>query len=397
MRALAYLLLVMCVLSGAACDPSVSEPAEIAVISMGDGEAVLTETLRIDGYAEELTAVSYVAVGWDGTIAVDQRADQAIRFYTDDGELLGTFGREGQGPGEFTAMSRMGWIGDTLWVDDFDQARVTLISRDLALVRTISLPAGATLRSAFSDPPWPFVDPYGFPSDEEFLASLRYNVGVPDELRRTRTIARLRFDGTVTSIIAAVPTGQSSILIPGGSVAPPFPNASIEAVSPDGDMVAFVLATLDGPHAETIEVAAWNARGDTLFANRYPFAGEVIPAAVADSVLEARLSRLQGRAPSNIVTAFQQNASVPPIYPPVTGLLVGMDHSVWIEMRATVGARSYAVLNSDGSPLGTARLPEHSRIAAAREDSIWVIERDALGVHSIVRYEVTWAPQGEAQ
>jgi hypothetical protein len=90
----------------------------------------MVEQLRIDGHAEDLVSILRIAVGPDGTIAVDQRADHAVRLYHADGRLKGRFGSRGEGPGEFASLYGIGWLQDTLWIGDSDQPRVTFVSPD---------------------------------------------------------------------------------------------------------------------------------------------------------------------------------------------------------------------------------------------------------------------------
>src|SRR5262245_41757179 len=102
------LLVFSFVLSG--CNASGSESRESEALTMA-----LVEELRIDGNAELLGTIPFVAVGPNGILAVGQGQDRAIRFYDAGGKLLGTVGREGDGPGEFRTVTRVGWSSDTLW------------------------------------------------------------------------------------------------------------------------------------------------------------------------------------------------------------------------------------------------------------------------------------------
>lgn len=74
--------------------------------------------LRIDAADADLSPVGWIAVAKDGTIAVGQSQDHLIRCFDARGASLGTFGRDGAGPGEFRYLTIQGWLGDTLWVSD---------------------------------------------------------------------------------------------------------------------------------------------------------------------------------------------------------------------------------------------------------------------------------------
>jgi len=126
--------------------------------------------------------------------------------------------------------------------------------------------------------------------------------------------------------------------------------------------------------------------GDTVVARRYSLTGETIPARVADSLVAVHVRRrpaMTGRAPA-------EKIDIPPVYPPLLGLLIGDDGSFWVRARLSDGSVAYLVLAADGEPLGRVALPTQSVVGAATRNRIWVITKDRWGVPSIVRYRVDW-------
>jgi hypothetical protein len=97
----------------------------------------LTPDLTIDAHGNDLSPVTWLAASPRGIIAVGQTQDHLVRFFDAAGKPLGTFGREGEGPGEFRGMDFAGWFGDTLWVHDYGLRRFTFISPLRKLVRTV--------------------------------------------------------------------------------------------------------------------------------------------------------------------------------------------------------------------------------------------------------------------
>lgn len=83
----------------------------------------------------------------DGGILVSQtRSGMAV--FGPDGSYRRTVGRPGRGPGEFTFMSRIGWVGDTLWATDF--GRLNTFDRDLRFIDVVApvladAPAGTSM------------------------------------------------------------------------------------------------------------------------------------------------------------------------------------------------------------------------------------------------------------
>jgi hypothetical protein len=64
----------------------------------------------------------------DGTIAIVNGGTQEVRVFDSTGTHLRTFGREGQGPGEFRSMAMAGVVGtDTLAIVDVGNDRFTMV------------------------------------------------------------------------------------------------------------------------------------------------------------------------------------------------------------------------------------------------------------------------------
>lgn len=357
-----------------------------------DGEpAEIIEELRIDGHAADLVPVGAVAVAEDGTIAITQPQEGLIRFFDAAGAFLDALGGRGEGPGEFASMSSVGWVADTLWIYDPRQQRVTLASPEGAFVRTVRMPGRAQPApedsSRIPDFPWAF--PVGLSPDGSVYASLQPALGrdLPDGFRDATAVGRIARDGTVERILARIPIGDVQFNTPQGSVMLPFPNGAADAMAPTGDRVAFAYTSLDGAESDSFRVTVIHVEGDTVFSRRYPFEGARIPSEVADSAITATAERVRD---AELAEALRRNASIPPVYPPIDGLIIGRDGTVWIEQIEHDEGRLYVVLEPDGDLLGTAVIPPNSRVAAAERDRIWVLERDAYDVESVVRYAVIW-------
>ena len=75
-------------------------------------------------------------------------------------------------------------------------------------------------------------------------------------------------------------------------------------------------------------------------------------------------------------------------FPPVTSLQVGSDGTIWLAGPDNHGGRTWLVLDGSGSSIGQVRLPTTSRVSYANRTDIWVVERDALDIPYVVRYEI---------
>ena len=111
----------------------------------------LRQSLRfgsLNGNNDAFARVAFVALRNDGSIVVADDEAHHVAVYTADGRLLKRLGRQGQGPGEFetpwlVSVSR----GDSVFVWDAAQARVSVFSPSLGFVRSFQVPGGWTVNS----------------------------------------------------------------------------------------------------------------------------------------------------------------------------------------------------------------------------------------------------------
>ncbi len=346
----------------------------------------LVPDLRIDGHAEDLVGVHPVAVGGGGTLAVGQRMDRQVRIYTQAGQLVAKVGRDGEGPGEFRGVGSVGWIGDTLWVDDPMLNRLTFFRSDGSLVRTVGLPARGHMPGSFEDAGELSVR--ALRSDGTIMAKVTES---PEDPGR---FVRVTPEGGILEVLAEDwdPDGSwVTVHRSGGrsTVGLPFAAARMSRVYPDGSRLVFVSAEVEGEEAGTFRVVVVGLGGDTLVARRYPCDVVQIPRRVGDSVIAARARELRGRrSGTEVAAAFERHARVPLMYPPIWDVLVGRDGTIWIHLRRTEEGDPFLVLDPHGLPIGRVVLGENAVVSVAERGWIWTVEWDEFDVHSIVRYRV---------
>lgn len=89
-----------------------------AVVSIGP------KTLTDEGGPEEFGRVTAVALGPDGNVFVADVRNREIRVFGLDGAHRRTFGRDGEGPGEFRSIYSIAWVGDRLLTYDPHLGRI---------------------------------------------------------------------------------------------------------------------------------------------------------------------------------------------------------------------------------------------------------------------------------
>lgn len=355
--------------------------------------------MRIDGYEADLVPINWVGVASDGTVAVLQSQDRVVRFFDPSGTPIGALGGEGKGPGEFVSLARAGWKADTLWVSDPWLDRVTLISPERVLLRTL-LPlviARPLPEDSSSLPTFPSVAPYAvYERDSMLVTAIPAAADPRAEALGGLPLLRVSQEGWIRRVVTVVPRSEGilNIPLPDGGIAvahtPYFPHPQW-AVSPDGRVIAIVTTTLRGGDQGFITVVMVNEEGAELFKREFPFEGVPIPQHVADSVLRVRAER--ARIPE-ARRAYESDVRdlVPPVYPPVRELVVGNDHRIWIGLRATEQGRPWLVLDEGGVPAGIVTMPPNSSVRAANADYVWAVERDEFDVGSVIRYRLDWGP-----
>ena len=92
------------------------------------------------GSSHEFADVLGMARLSNGSIALADGMLDELRLYTPDGGFVGSAGREGEGPGEFSGgiYEMVMAAGDTSWVRDWGR-RVSMFGPDLTPVRTFGL------------------------------------------------------------------------------------------------------------------------------------------------------------------------------------------------------------------------------------------------------------------
>lgn len=86
---------------------------------------------------------------------------------------------------------------------------------------------------------------------------------------------------------------------------------------------------------------------------------------------------------------LRERIYTPRFLPPVTGLVVGRDGTIWLR-REERGESDvdWLILAADGEPLGLAATPAGFNGMAADRSAIWGMELDFLDVPYIVKYRI---------
>lgn len=296
-----------------------------------------------------------VAVDRRGRVYVGDRIGASVRAYDPTGTYLGEIAREGEGPGEIT-----GWPAD-LTLDSGgrlyirDATRITVFSPTVpggaadSVTAIWRLPGYGNLsstRSRAGDAGEYYYPSYLFMQDEHprfFYLPFREGSVSND------TLEVPPYPGLTGWRQASYRTGPGGgRLLPGLSYVP-FAPLPVWDVTPMGTVISS-----DGAANELVETAA---NGDTVRVIALPPIGDLtVPEGErADSAraLGARLDSLA--VPIDDVIGLGEGVRerrLPETIPPVIGIHVGSDRSIWVERwpaEGEGGSRLYDVLDEDGN------------------------------------------------
>ena len=396
--------LVLATLALAACGEDPPPPiTELSIDTLADGSVVvsnppnglwdanpgarwrLVESLRIgSAVAEEMDAFGNVAsftLDGLGRLWIGDSQGKDVRVFDADGQFVRTVGQPGEGPGEFGGIGsvRPGPEGH-IWVTDYDLGRYEIFDT-----------AGTRIG--------------GHRMPNRFGGSWRSGVFFQSELsqehpgRRVYKTYRLTANGTLEPdgrvfqlldpppdppMIEYAEEGRAWIL-----PAPFTPNYDW-AFGPDLDfwwsdgrdqVGRYRLNHIDLASGDTVR---------TIVRQYEPVAisDAMRVAGVEAALLNVRLDRglRSARRPSEKAMRV-----VPRVYPPFQSFSRSRDGTLWVRRYIAEGVQSFDIFDHEGRLLGQPELPAgfgSMSVWLIREDRMYVIDTDELGVDYVVRLEI---------
>lgn len=334
------------------------------------------------------TLVYDVTVRGD-TVYILHEADQKqILALTSSGRPVTTFGRNGQGPGEFTSPAWMGWKGDTLWVLDMPN-RVHRFSSKGRFLRSESATAGMPVRAPSAEGGFLVVEQIQplpaqpRPDGERESQALSHWVrGNKRRLANLDTYIRpLRIKVRIN--------GQPGLL----HQRQPYMDDPFWVMDREGRYIWIVHRRVRQKPPHEFELIKVTVAGDTVVSRRYPYR----PRAIDDRDWDRKVAELE----RTILTQSVRHRLVvdrselarlmyrPAHVAPVEQALVGRDDTLWLRYGSLPGEPAiWQAVSSSGDLLGTIRLPPAARLMEADAQRIWTTIQNEDGVPSVVWYRL---------
>ncbi len=342
-----------------------------------------------------LSSVFDVAVSSTGRVFVSEPSFGRVVAFEPDGSFGGVVGERGPGEEQFVAPGKLGWRGDTLTVVDFRRGITLLSPEDGGYHGRVAFRGGG------SDPAFP-IHPFVLLPEGGVAAMAPIPPGLVAEGAVT-TETWLRTDRTgrvLDTLLSRDARGAASVVeLEGrrGTLNHPLASDPLWLSAPDGTF--FVLVDRRPP--ADAEDAAFrlfkvDPRGDTLVRATVPFRPRVVDREVRDSIARAVAvpwAERTGLPAERVAATLDSQIPWAPFQPPVTRLLVGSDHRIWLRREGPVGDSVRWEVRDDAlGPAGHVYLPDAFDVKAATAGHVYGVVRDPDGGPTVVRFQVR--PEG---
>ena len=372
--------------------------------SESEGTLELDLSYREVGRIEhEFGSISSIAVAEDGRTFVGDDLAKSVWIFDPRHKMLGSIGKEGDGPGEFRDVTAIQVRADTLYVFDQRQRRLTVFdvsSGATNVMRTVSF------RHARA-PTEVWVDRDGSMIVRATSADATYGSGPGSD---SSTVHRV-WGPLVTSLgdtLAAMPRDESFVMSLSSMIMArpmPYGRRSFLRVGSHGEL--FTLWTGEP------KIRTYDSRGTLSY-------DVLLPGHLGRDVsdedfgeLLASVSTEPGPLSSEFKKALEaarRDGSVPGSWPVASGVVIDDADRLWITLiterdvmrRTEAGGyeyvaprgetRSLVVFQPEGLRFSAGRLPVAGNVGAVRGKRIYLVTADPLGVESIYVFEVEPTP-----
>ena len=331
-----------------------------------DPEPLVDLTLTGSGLDHEFYRARSMKQRPDGSLMIADGSSREVRLFSATGEFQGSFGGEGDGPGEFRRLQRIENAGDTLLA--LGDARVTVIAPDLQVIRTFNVDYfTADLHYLSGGTILPEIQRPVLPTD-----------GLAGLVRRPDPLVLVDLEGAHIDSVGETRGTEMYVLVRDGSyvgAAPPF-------FAKRSHVAALGRNILRGS-SDMVQLEELDASGNLVRILRIPGYPLHLSAAQIDAERSALLDRFAPGSTSVLKTVFE---AVPAseTRPAFTDILVDPSGAFWLQLYRGETEQDlpeeWLVLDADGTWLGTMRIPDRFTVSDITMDAVLGVWEDELDV-----------------
>lgn len=326
------------------------------------------KSLTDDGSPDEFGRVYDVALGPDESVCVADDMNQEIRVFGLDGAHRFTFGRKGEGPGEFDGLYSVAWLGDRLLALDPHLGRISEFSAEGEYLGQRRIPGAM---SSGGGPGW--VRFWRVGADQAFFGTIPANmapgrwwqlVGVDSRGETGDTLVQLP-GPNVATIHCEIGDRISFFNIPFGAelVQRPGPGAVLYSAMTDAYRIA-----LSNADDDTVRVIERELPAEPISDDEWA-TGNSGYRAVRDTFPLMRCDPLRPPRPD--------------AKPFIEAIDVAYDGKLWVEVIREAGNR-WEVFDIDGRLLATLPAPARGHLVPAiSAGHVLTVRRDDLGLDHV--------------
>ena len=314
--------------------------------------------------------VSSITSDSNGRVYIADSDQFTIHRFDADGTFLESFGRDGEGPGEFRSLIKLRYRDGIVYVLDRNLNRITAFNTEsLDVEATIGL-SGESQSTRTNMRPMP-EEFFVLPGNRFLLTFLLFSGGTDQLHFQPVDIFHLE-EGYEGAAQLKIPVQQSVMFENAGSigvVTPPYGrNGTLYAIS-DG--------TIYTNWSENLLFKEYNNSGD--------YTG-----AWFDEVDKLTLTRRQLRESySDRYMEILRDEELPDTWPAIRSFLVDDQNRFWIErFTENLSESEWIIASKDGRHLGRVTRPAEDTIHLVRNNSVYITENDSDGFEIVKRYRL---------
>lgn len=339
--------------------------------------------------AFELTDIPAAVPLPGGGIIVTQTADPRLLVAVKPGLPSLRFGRDGEGPGEYRNLRRIGLSGTGFWISDQTLGRVTFLDSAGRVREIVPHPSAIQGPDGRSTPA--SVSPIAFGVNGGSIVEARVTGASSGRSGWAASISHeemvllaLSPDGKVRRELERLLSAQATCTEPrnidGLAVMLPRPLCvpPLVLTGPDGSIAVVRVA------GDQIGIAAYSAEGALHHRSTLRWDAPMVTAQIRDSV--RRVMRQRFRIPA-IADAFDAQP-MPATFPVVTRAVAGEAGTVWLKVTSVTHGNLWRVVAANGRVTGEVSLDKEMHLLAARGEFLWVQEDTPDGEPRLVRLRV---------